>query len=220
MKHFPSLFFYFSLILLFTAVSCSTGDKSFIPKEYSYPEKNIGEGKTFIYQKEGTTEQSTTKLGILKEGGRTYLINRHFTPDNKVIDSSVALGDKIIAFYSFNNKKGIPLPAEVKLDTVMRNGNKYGVRTRRMLFKTDEYATDNTSDQEYVKDTIMLWKGKKIDCIEMKATSSTQLYLNVEGAPQQIQSTHLVYFGKGLGLIRYTSQFRNEYYVFNLIEIR
>ena len=211
---------YLFFILLLIAVGCARGDKSFIPKEYSYPEDSIGTGKTFIYQKEGTTEQSTTRLGLLRQGNHSYLINRHFTPENKVIDSSVSMGDKIIAFYSFNNKNGVPIQADIKQDTVVHNGSKYGVRTRRMLFKTDEYATDNTSDQEYVKDTVVLWKGKKIDCIEMKAISSTQLFLNGEGAPQQILSNHLVYFGKGVGLIRYTSQFRNEYYVFNLVEVR
>lgn len=202
-----------------TSCMMTRNDEPFIPKEYQFPEDSLLTGKTFVYGKEGTNDKSFTDLKVNVIGSKRYLVSRQYSSD-KVFDSSLAVNDKTKEIYSFSFDDGKPLKGLIVQDTILKNGTKLGLRTKRTVFKASDFVSDNISKLEYLKDTLFTWKNKKIDCIVMRATSTTQLISSSDSsARQELTSYHNLYYGKNLGLLKYTTSFKDEHYSFILEEI-
>lgn len=194
-------------------------DETFIPKEYQFPEDSLVKGKTFIYEEAGTNEKSLTDMKMDIIGDKRYLISRQYSSDN-LFDSVITVEDKIKEIYSFSFDDGKPLKGLMAQDTIVKNGSKLGVRTKRTIFKANDYTSDNISKLEYLKDTVFTWQNKKVGCIVMRATSTTQLISNADSsASQELTSYHNLYFGKNIGLLKYTTSFKDQQYSFVLVEI-
>lgn len=209
---------FFIFICLFESCHSQRDDETFIPKEYQYPEDSILNGKTFVYQKSGTSEKNYTDFKLKIIDNKKWLISVQYSAD-KTEDSVLTLNDKTKEIYSFSFNDGKPLNGLVAQDTVINDGTKLGKRIKRTVFKTDDYTSDNTSQLEYLKDTIFTWKSRKIDCIVMKAVSTTQLINNSDSSRQALSSFHNLYFGKNIGLVKYSTDYKEEHYMFELTEI-
>ena len=191
----------------------------FIPKEYQFPEDSLLIGRTFVYEKEGTNDKSFTDLKLNVVGNKRHLVSRQYSSD-KLFDSVVTVEDKTKAIYSFSFDDEKPLKGLIAQDTILKNDTKLGLRTKRTIFKASDYVSDNISTLEYLKDTVLLWQNKKVDCIVLTATSTTQLISNSNiSASQKLTSYHNLYYGKNLGLLKYTTSFKDEHYAFVLVEI-
>ena len=210
---------FFIFICLLESCHSQRNDKTFIPKEYQYPVDSILNGKTFVYQKQGTSEKNYTDFKLKTIGDNKYLISVQYLAD-KTEDSVLTLNDKTKEIYSFSFNDGKLLKGVVTQDTVINDGAKLGKRIKRTIFKADDYTSDNTSELEYLKDTTYTWKSKKIDCTVVKAISTTQLISNSSDSSRQaLTSYHYLYFGKNIGLVEYITSFKDEHYVFELIAI-
>lgn len=211
-----------SLIISCLITSCmsSQNDEAFIPKEYQFPDDSLLRGKTFIYNKKGTSDKNFIDLRLNVVGNKKYLISRQYSFD-KLFDSAITLNDKTKEIYSFSFDDGRPLIGQIIQDTIIKNGTKLGLRIKRTIFKAKDYTSDNLSKLEYLKDTVIVWQKRKIKCIVMVATSTTQLISGTENsARQELTSYHNLYYGKHLGLLKYSINFKEEQYSFDLVEVQ
>ncbi len=205
---------------MFASCLSSKNGETFIPKEYQFPDDSLLMGKTFSYNKTESNEKNFTDLRLNVIGDKKYLVSRQYSSD-KLFDSVITVEDKTKDIYSFSFDDGRPLKGEIIQDTIIKNGTKLGLRIKRTIFKVKDYTSDNLSRLEYLKDTAIVWQKRKIDCIVMTATSTTQLINSTDNsARQELTSYHNLYYGKYIGLLKYSTNFKDEHYSFDLVEVR
>lgn len=213
----------FAFIFLVTSIpGCISTKKitSFIPNDYQFSENQIGNGKTFVYQKIGTNEHTYRDLVKKNEAGKTYVINRQYALD-KTFDSSKRLADKLIETYIFIFDNGRQIKGDIKEDTTIRNKTKFGLRLQRITYNASDFIVTRISKQEFLKDTSIIWEGKQLDCIAINATYVAEFQSNVNMfLKQESLSSGILYFARGLGLIRYTISFKEENYIWELKAVK
>ena len=210
----------FISICFFDSCISQRNSQTYIPKQYQYPEDSILNGRTFVYQNIRTSEENYTDFRLKTVGNKKYLISVQYLP-NKTEDSVITLNDKTEEIYSFSFGDGKPLKGLVVQDTIINNETKLGKRIKRTIFKANDYTSDNVSELEYLKDTTFTWQERKIDCIVLKVTSTTQLIsYSSDSSRQALASYHNLYYGRNIGLLKYTTSFNNEHYEFVLKKIK
>ena len=199
----------------------------FLPKDYRFPTNQIGKGKTFIYSKVGVTNQTSFKdLLFINEPSGQFLLSKQYSAVAKFDSSKTSIDNKLVETFTFmspdnSDNEHLPIKGEIKDDKVIDNGRKLGQRVSIITYAGNENVILINSKEEYLKDTVLVWKGKQLDCIvtNMKSTIEFSSKTN-PFAKQEIEYNGNSYFGKGIGLIRYTSQTKKDFSIWELIEIR
>lgn len=215
------------LIILLALISCESTKKKtgFLPKEYSYPIEQIGNGKTLVYRKVGATNQTSFKdLQLITEPGGQFLLSKQYSADAKFDSSKTTIDNKLIETFTFllsdtTDNKQLPIKGEIKEDKVIDNGTKFGQSVYKIVYTGNENVVTISSVEEYLKDTILTWQDEQLDCIVTSMKSKIEFSNTTNPfAKQEIEYKGDSYFAKGIGLIRYTSQTKNDFSIWELIE--
>jgi hypothetical protein len=218
------------IILLFVALSlnkCSDKKSNyFIPQEFQYPENKIEKGKTFIYQNALRKKITFRSVELSNINGQKYLISKEFD-STSTTDSAIFLNGKILEDYNFVlNGGNSATKAIIAEDTVINNGLKLGKHVKEYIFQTPATSVIINIEDIFIKDTSCIWQGKTLDCLEIQSVAKVKFNsLTDTSFKYLLNASNLMYYAKGVGLIKYIIQFRNlngidEYGDWELKEIK
>jgi hypothetical protein len=213
------------LILTLTTIGCSEKNESIEITKYNYPTDKLGDGKIFVYRNPQTLNQTYTENRIIEENGDKFILSKQYS-DKEKWDSTkwIINGNKIklLETYWFYVSDSLDKNAELIKGEILRqeqldNGDALELRYK---LPTNIYNTIKTKDQ-FVKDTVLVWDGQQIECkkyigqIEME---TEHIWIPFIG--RESKSVVTKYYGKNLGLIKYTTDTRNGQTEWELIEVR
>lgn len=208
------------LFLLFVFIMRSSSAQKpagFIPEEYKYPYVKIGKGITKSFQNLETTEQVFVHLKAqIVSNERCLFQTRYFK--GKIVDSSVVVNNKLEELFVFVDGRAIK--EDIKTDTVIKKKERYGKHLFTSTHSINGSTVTHMLTEEYVKDTSISWKGKLMDCIEIRVTAldlSKSMFSSLQN--QAEQTGYVIYYAKGMGIIRYTVEGYNKIYTFALQEV-
>lgn len=219
------------LLLLILPAFISCGSKSektgFLPKDNYFPIDQIGNGKTFIYNKVGATNQTSFKdLKLITGSGGQFLLSKQYTSDVKFDSSKTSIDSRLIETFTFmspdnSDNKHLPIKGEIKEDKVIDNGTKFGQRVSKIIYTGNENVVTIKTEEEYLKDTVITWQGKQLECIVIHMKSTVEFSSKSNPlAKQEMAYNGDSYFVKGLGMIRYTSQTKKDFSIWQLVDIK
>jgi hypothetical protein len=191
---------------------------TFVPKEYLYPEDSLLKGKLFVMANEGDglLNYSEKKVSITALG--RVLMERRYGGNS--VDSTIYLNNRMIETYS-NLYDHRLLKGEIIHDTLIQDGTRFGEDFQETIYHTSKSDVDISSHSHFLKDTIIGWNQLKLECFVV--VGEHEIKNKPHNDPAAIKAFTLfntTYFAKGIGLIRFTTEFNSEMAAFNLKEIR
>jgi len=196
------------LILLLLLFRCSEYPIHFIPDDFQYPESKIGMGKTFVYKNSATDELTFDDLKILDIDGHHFQTLKSY--DSKSVHDSVKLlnGKVFETFNFFMNKGGDPIKAENLKDTILNNGLKLGIHLTERKYEAEELRYLINSQEQFLKDTTVVWENAELPCLVIQVHAEIRIEAKTDTSiNHSIEQTSECYYAKGIGIIKYTSQF-------------
>lgn len=207
-------------VFIMNLFSCSSSNKkSFIPKEYDYPDDSLLIGKTFVYQDIQTGEKTYTYYRIQYNSKDKWLLSVQYT-NNKVYDSTFYLNDKMIETYSSPYANGALLKCEIIQDTVIQNGTKFGQSLTTTILRKDSSSVISTSVSEYLKDTTIAWRNQLIPCFVTTQWCKDEYKNSNDSTTDILLYSQNGYYAKGIGLIKYTVYFHDRVNTIELKDIK
>ena len=215
-------------IILFSALSflfsCKRVDRTIVPTDFLYPMQQIGKGKKFIYRKNNSSELSLNLLRSVKEGDKTFRTVVNFEGDIQVDSSKYAENGELVEIYAFYmSGDQSKTKARIEQDTIITNANKEKERKTRLVYDTDFNTYFVNSEMVNTKDTSILWRGKPVDCKVITNITET-LMVPKTGADSsrryRYNSFGSTYYGKGIGIMRYTLQSKDNNDSWDLKDIK
>ena len=177
----------------------------FIPKEYEYPEDELLSKKTFTYE-DITTGKIIYYDYFLKNNN---LIKTQYS-DSKTYDSAVYSDGKTIEIYSSPYLGGALVKCSIIQDTIVNNGTKFGKHLKTTVLKEDSSSVTNSVISEYLKDTSLMWNNKIISCVVITQKCKDEYKNYKDSITDLLLYSQNGYYGKNIGLIRYTIYFHNR----------
>jgi hypothetical protein len=200
--------------------SCGSSDKkSFIPKEYDYPDDSLLKGKTFVYQDIQTGEKAYTYYLVQYHLKDKWFLSLQYT-NNKVYDSTIYLNDKMIETYSSPYPNGNLLKCEIIQDTLLQNGTRFGRSLKTTVLRKDSNSVISSFVSEFLKDTIIAWRNQNIPCIVTTQKCKDEYKNGKDSTTDTLLYSQNGYYGKGIGLIRYTVYFHDRVTTIELKDIK
>jgi len=203
---------------------CSRTERTLIPGDYLYPQQQIGKGKKFIYRKNNSTEISLSILRGLELEKTSYRTVVNYEGDIQVDSSKYTANGELVELYAFYmSGDQSKTKARIELDTIVMNENKVRERRTRLVYDTDFNTYFVNSKMVGSKDTSILWKGKPLICKVINNKTET-LMVPKSGADSsrryRYNSYGSTYYGKGIGIIRYTLQSKDNNDSWDLRDIK
>jgi hypothetical protein len=219
---------FFLLMMFPTFISCGSPKErtDFLPKEYRFPTKKIGSGKTFVFSKVGAENETSLKdLQLITESGKQFFLSKQYSDEAK-FDSSKSSDIKLIETFTFmspdnSNSTHLPIKGEIKEDKIIDNGTKFGQSVSKIVYTGNENIVTINSQEEYLKDTVLTWQGKQMNCIVTRMKSTIEFTSKKNPfAKQDIEYSGDSYFAKDIGVVRYTTQTKKDFSIWELTEIK
>ena len=195
------------LVLLFSYCSINKS-YTLIPPGFEYPNSKIKSGKIFTYINSVTRAKTFENYKLITVDGRNYLTTKTYNA-NSTGDSIVSSKGKRIERYNyFIEEKNAPIKASILKDTVIS----YNKELRKLIiieeYKTKTLINKVTTEERLLKDTTIFWKKEFVQCVVILANSRVEFRLNKDSVSfHNIDVTSQLYFGKNIGLIRYSIHF-------------
>jgi hypothetical protein len=171
-------------------------------------------GKKFIYNKANSSELSFSLLRSLQEGDKTYRTVVNIEGDIQVDSSKYTSNGELIELYSFYmSGDQSKIKAHINKDSIFTNEKKEKERQIQLIYDTDFNTYVVNSELVNAKDTSMLWKGKPVDCkVIMNKTETLMIpKTGVDSSRRyRYNSFGSTYYGKGIGIMRYTLQSKDN----------
>lgn len=204
-----------SLLLLFLFINrCSDkkNDHYFIPEDFQYPYNKIGVGKTFVYQNSLTKEQTFEDLRTLDIGGKHFETLKSYNA-NSVNDSVKLLNGKVFeTFIFFMSSGGHFVKAETVKDSILNNNLKLGVHVTERKFEANGVQYITTSQEKFLKDTTIIWENTRLPCLVTQSNKKIEVIDKAATAVNNfINVIANFYYAKGIGVIKYSIQFTDQY---------
>ena len=177
--------------------------KAFVPLEYEYPRKMLSTPKTYVYKNFTTSQLNYKDLDRHDVPGKVTIIWKDYGSD--IVDSCVEMNDKTVDHYMIiagKYFKGVQSE-----DSTYQDGTRLGEKRQSECF------TINASVQicgvvrsHFLKDTTLIWEHKKIETLVIESTARL-IFQNPSDTIQRKESvaTTFYYFGKDVGLMRYST---------------
>jgi len=203
---------------------CSRTERTLIPVNYLYPQQEIGKGKKFIYRKNNSTEISISLLRSLQEDNKSFRTVVNIEGDIQVDSSKYTANGELVELYAFYmSGDQSKTKARVELDTIVMNDNKVRERRTRLVYDTDFNTYYINSEMVGSKDTSILWKGKSVICKVVNNKTETLMVpkSGVDSSRRyRYNSYGSTYYGKGIGIMRYTLQSKDNNDSWDLRDIK
>jgi len=195
-----------------------------VPADYLYPLEQIGMGKKFIYHKSNYSEISLSLLRTLKQENKDYRTVVNYEGDIQVDSSKYTANGELVELYAFYmSGDQSKTKARIELDTILTNENKEKERRTRLVYDTDFNTYLVNTQMVSVSDTSILWKGKPVFCKVIKNKTETFM-IPKTGADSsrryRYNSFGSTYYGKGIGIMRYTLQSKDNNDSWDLRDIK
>ncbi|ESU25271.1 hypothetical protein FSS13T_18550 [Flavobacterium saliperosum S13] len=206
---------YFFLLLIL--ISCNKKNKEFtdfIPKEYQYPIKKIGKGKSLHYQRMGSIDGfEKINLSKVKESNTEFLIysrhDKHFLLDS----IKTTLDGKLVEIYNFNLLRKIEpdhfkgIKGKLINNKIVDDGSKFGKRISTILYQGKHRNITIYEEERYLCDTILKEDLTSLKCIVTETKSTIQYKKkNVSVGMERIKTKSYYAKNKGLYLIEHESK--------------
>ena len=194
--------------------SCSKIQRTLVPVDYLFPQQQIGSGKKFIYRKANSSELSISLLRSLQEGDKNYRTVVNTEGDIQVDSSKYEANGELVELYAFYmSGDQSKTKASIEMDTVITNENKEKERRTRLVYDTDFNIYFINSQMVSAKDTSILWKGKPVTCKVINNKTETLMVpkSGVDSSRRyRYNSYGSTYYGKDIGIMRYTLQSKDN----------
>jgi hypothetical protein len=188
--------------MLFFSCKGSHNNESFIPKEYFFPENEIGEGKIFMYVDQLTGDTTYSEYRHQYVGQNRFLIHKAYNSGG-TNDSLVYLDRKLIETYSSQAADGSLTKGDILQDTIVSNSKKSRKNILKVRFSLDSTILIINSESEYVKDTTFSWMNKAIPAIVIKTIYEVTVENKLTGEGQaKFNLEFFTYEAKNIGSIR------------------
>ncbi len=189
----------FILAILFC--SCSSNlNKEFIPKEFTYPSEKVEHGKLFVYQNEATHDTGITDIRVIESDGTTYE-TLTIRAGNQGFDSLVRFDGQTL-HYSYPSNDGKWIKGEDLENKIVPGKGRLGTWILKRRFRLSSSVITESSEENFLKDTLIYWNGVQIPCLVTKAVATSQFRSNVDTLGGIKKLTRIYYHGKGIGLVR------------------
>jgi hypothetical protein len=203
---------------------CSRTERTLVPADYLYPQQQIGKGKKYVYRKNNSSEISLSLLRSIQEENKLYRTVVNFEGDIQVDSSKYTDNGELVELYAFYmSGDQSKTKARIALDTIVTNENKEKERRTRLIYETDFNTYFINSQMITAADTSILWKGKPVLCKVVNNKTETLMVpkSGVDSSRRyRYNSYGSTYYGKGIGIIRYTLQSKDNNDGWDLRDIR
>ena len=200
--------------------NCQTKKRErFYPSEYLYPNDQLGNGKTYIYQVDEQKEYRYMDVFPVSQENDTLYVTKHYNVTGTIDSAKFSSNWLMVDIYLFPG--GIPIRGTIDSDEVIDDGSQLGRHLSSTVFKDTDFIVTVSSEAVYLKDTVFEWKGKMLDCIETQETSIAEFESNLDSNYKKIiKTTFTGYFAKGIGLVRYKGGMEDNPELMDLVEIK
>jgi hypothetical protein len=192
---------------------------SFVPKEYLYPEDSLLNGKVFVMEGEQDSALSYFEKKVrITPSGR--VLTEKITAFGSTVDSTIYLNDQMVETYRSINDNQLS-KGYVIHDTAIKDGSKFGEDFLETIFHVD--STDEliiSSHLHFLKDTIIERNNRSWDCFEIGGVFGVKYNTQKDVHGKNLAAFNTLYFAKGIGLMRYSTQESEVINSFHLKEIR
>lgn len=215
-------------ILFFSFLSCflwllpsglKAQHKPFVPLIYEYPRDILSSAKTYVFKNTVTGELSYKAISRHDTAGTVTITWRSFG-SSPAEDSAVEVNDKLVDHYlKINGQQFRGVRSE---DSIYQDGSRLGEKRQAECFDIGaalRVCADIRS--HFQKDTLVTWKGKKTETVVIKSVANT-VFENPTNAQErkELSVTMIYYFGKEVGLLRYSSYSEDKQESWILQEIK
>ena len=203
---------------------CKRTERTLVSADYLYPQQQIGNGKKFIYRKNNSSELSLSLLRGVQEQNQAFRTVVNFEGDIQVDSSKYTSNGELVELYAFYmSGDQSKTKAHIDMDTILTDENKAKERRTRLIYDTDFNTYYVNSTMINAKDTSILWKGKPLNCIVINNKTET-LMIPKSGVDSsrryRYNSFGSTYYGKGIGIMRYTLQSKDNNDSWDLRDIK
>ena len=212
----------FWLFLTFIAFELNSNaqSKSFVPLEYEYPKAMLFSPKTYVYKNSFSTEIRYKDVYRKDSSGQIIINWKEYVSSSPLADSAVEVNDRTIENYLMMGQEKIK--ESITEDSLYNDGSKLGEKVQSGAFAiTPSLMLAGVIRSHYLKDTVMTWQGKNVSCIVIES-NQRQIVENPQDASQRKEMLEKItyYFGKDVGLLRYTTKGEEGFAVWDLAEIK
>ena len=199
----------------------------FIPIEYRYPTDKIGNGKTYVYTKAGDSNDTVyNDLHLITENGIQYFLVTRYNTTAKLDSMKLTTWDKEVEVFSFrspdfSDTNVVCLRGEIKEDTIIDNGTELGKYLYRVVYLGEKNKVTVRTEEEYLKDTVLLWNGREVNCIVVRATGDKEFAMR--GFPflsRDLKDTDDICYAKGIGMLQFTMRSEDGLVKWELVDLR
>lgn len=196
--------FLISMLFVLWQTLLQAQSKPFVPLEYEYPASILSTAKTYVYKNTITSGYRYKDISRTDKQGNVIIIWKEYD-SSPLVDSSTEINDKTIDHYLIINGKKIK--GVTIEDSVYNNGSPLGEKIQSGSFTLNPSMIFSfTFKSRFLKDTVLQWKGKNIACIIIES-NSRQVAENPSepSLKKEMNGRTIYFFGKDIGLIKYTS---------------
>lgn len=192
------------MFFIFLQTLLQAQSKPFVPLEYEYPLTVLSTPKTYVYKNTITSEYRYKDISRTDKQGKVIITWKEYD-SSPLVDSSTEINDKTIDHYlSINGQK---IKEVTREDSVYNNGSRLGEKIQSGSFTLNPSMIFSfTFKSRFLKDTVLQWQGKNIHCLIIESNSRQVAENPLEPLQKKEMDGRTIYFfGKNVGLIKYTS---------------
>lgn len=190
-------------VLLIAPFATFSQSKTFVPLEYEYPRGMLSTPKTYVYKNVATSKLSYKDVSRHDEPGKVTIVWKDYGSD--IIDSCAEVNDKAVDHYMI--LAGRYFKGAQSEDSTYQNGTRLGEKRQSECFTINaSLQICGVVSSHFLKDTTLNWQSKNIETLVIESTARV-IFQNPSDTIQRKEtlSTTFYYFGKGVGLLRYSS---------------
>jgi hypothetical protein len=174
--------------------------------------------KTYVYTDTKDHSREYRDVRMTNQPGQV-IIDWKTHDDKSDKESSIEINDKETELYLFID--GLKITGANTSDSIYNDGSRLGKRLQSSSYQLNLSLYMNvTYRSQFLKDTVMTWKKKKIDCLVVES-EAVAVFGNRQDHSfrKEVKSKNIYYFGKGVGLMKFSEQSANKYSNHELKEI-
>lgn len=196
--------FSFSIVFVFLQTFLQAQSKPFVPLEYEYPATVLSTPKTYVYKNTITSEYRYKDISRIDKEGKVIITWKEYD-SSPLVDSSTEINDRAVDHYLIIN--GQKVKEVTTEDSVYNNGSRLGEKIQSGSFTLNPSMVFSfTFKSRFLKDTVLKWQGKNIPCLIIESNSKQVAENPLEPSQKKEMDGRTIYFfGKNVGLIKYTS---------------
>jgi hypothetical protein len=179
--------------------------QSFVPTEYEYPKDILAAPSVYIYKKSGESALRIREIKRMDKDGSVHISWKEYDDNNpSQSDSCNEINNKISDHYLINGNRRFK--ETVVEDSIYKDGTKLGTKIQRgyFIFPFDTISLSIRS--AYLKDSTLSWQNRSVPVLVISSVAKTYYTDDADRSKTRESNVQvLYYFGKGVGLMRFST---------------